>query len=150
MSVRVQVSTFGSEMLVFCVDGPRAMLVILALWLAEFGVAVTSSNVAWQENVRPKMYVQLGKFFETSEAPFDWRSLVWFFLQPCRLVRNVWLVILPSLSRRSDSSRQRSNCLSWQCNNCKLFLPYCEADWTDIMEQRINAVEFFSSSRNDF
>lgn len=41
--------------------GPRAMLVIVVLWLAEFGVVVTSSNVAWQENVRPKMYVQLGR-----------------------------------------------------------------------------------------
>ena len=41
--------------------GPRAMLVIVVLWLAEFGVAVTSSNMAWQENVRPKMYVQLGR-----------------------------------------------------------------------------------------
>lgn len=62
-------------MLIFCAGGPRAMLVILALWLAEFGVVVTSSNVAWQENVRPKMYVQLGKYCETSAAPF--RLKVW-------------------------------------------------------------------------
>jgi hypothetical protein len=45
----------------FGAGGPRAMLVIVVLWLAEFGVVVTSSNVAWQENVRPKMYVQLGR-----------------------------------------------------------------------------------------
>lgn len=48
-------------MLVICAGGHRAMLVIIALLVAEFGVVVTSSNVAWQENVRPKMYVQLGK-----------------------------------------------------------------------------------------
>ncbi|XP_021935151.1 semaphorin-1A isoform X2 [Zootermopsis nevadensis] len=67
-------------MLVFCVDGPRAMLVILALWLAEFGVAVTSSNVAWQENVRPKMYVQLGAEdvyrFAGNESYVDYFRLV--------------------------------------------------------------------------
>lgn len=48
-------------MLVICAGGHRAMLVIIALLVAEFGVVVTSSNVAWQENVRPKMYVQLGE-----------------------------------------------------------------------------------------
>jgi hypothetical protein len=38
-----------------------AMLAIAALWLAQFGIMVTSSNAAWQENIRPKMYVQLGE-----------------------------------------------------------------------------------------
>jgi hypothetical protein len=57
-------------MLAFCAGGPPAMLVILALWLAEFGVLVSSSNVAWQENIRPKMYVQLGEYCQTSAAPF--------------------------------------------------------------------------------
>jgi hypothetical protein len=49
-------------MLSFGGGGPCAMLVIVALWPVLFGVGVTSSNAAWQENVRPKMYVQLGKY----------------------------------------------------------------------------------------
>lgn len=62
VSVCVNLDFWEWEMLVSSgAGGPRAMLVIVALWLAEFGVVVTSSNVAWQENVRPKMYVQLGR-----------------------------------------------------------------------------------------
>ena len=62
VSVCVILDFWEWEMLVSSgAGGPRAMLVILALWLAGFGVVVTSSNVAWQENVRPKMYVQLGR-----------------------------------------------------------------------------------------
>lgn len=57
-------------MLVFGAGYPLAMLVIVALWLAEFGIVVTSSSVAWQENIRPKMYVQLGEYSRTSAAPF--------------------------------------------------------------------------------
>jgi hypothetical protein len=57
-------------MLVFGAGCPLAMLVIVALWLAEFGIVVTSSNVAWQENIRPKMYVQLGEYSRTSATSF--------------------------------------------------------------------------------
>jgi hypothetical protein len=49
-----------------------AMLVVVALWLAQFGIVVASSNVAWQENIRPKMYVQLGEY---STVPFSWFDL---------------------------------------------------------------------------
>lgn len=60
-----------------------AMFVIVALWLAELGVVVTSSNVAWQENVRPKMYVQLGRYSLT--FPFTLYRVL--FLRECGLRR---------------------------------------------------------------
>lgn len=79
--------------------GPRAMLIIVALWLAEFGVVVTSSNVAWQENVRPKMYVQLGRWNRALSFAIECVFLlsVCALLQYCHLV-DVSLEAMVSIS----------------------------------------------------
>nr|CAD7440707.1 unnamed protein product [Timema bartmani] len=50
---------------------PRSMAVTLGLWLLASCGAVISTSAAWQDNVRPKLYVQLDQETEVDLVTFS-------------------------------------------------------------------------------